>query len=461
MAARSAKNKGLISPSLARRCERLDGAAHFARHATAEKMHAFLVSIAEATGAGLPEGPCEGFSSTASDKSTESTASTGEPADEPLELDSRTPSRTEASVAAAVPISLSEALSTPSAPETALHDRMEAAEKALALVAAVVNDTRSEIKALVDKSAACEAAAAQSLSATQTLGTQCMAGLKAANDLSVGLAAAISEVQAQIGRAVEYQVAAGIRSLDGRLAAIEGLSAGAASADAAACRATVDAESMRAVEARLATLESAWKTPSAVETHTEETPTEETPTVGTPAVEPPAEVSSAALDKPTPASGETLALHGKAETTAEADDEVETAAGPDNAPIEDVTEAFEFHDLCSRLRRLRLNSHRASTVANEVLNMVEIHDNFEENPFAEMAYYELFGPDHVTEAADFTSDDCAAVGGSDDSQEESNFGARSSSPLHPTYGKSSVFSANPNTPGSHCANSSSCIGGRA
>ena len=57
VAARSAKNKGLISPALARRCERLDGAAHFARHATAEKMHSFLLSFAEATGACIPEGP--------------------------------------------------------------------------------------------------------------------------------------------------------------------------------------------------------------------------------------------------------------------------------------------------------------------------------------------------------------------------------------------------------------------
>merc|ERR1719444_332933 len=140
---------------------------------------------------------------------------------------------------------------------------------------------------------------------------------------------------------------------------------------------------MRAVEARIATLESApargggekdLKEPSAVETHTEETPT-----VGTPAVEPPAEVTSAALDKPTPASGETLALHGKAETTAEADDEVETAAGPENAPIADVTEAFEFHDLCSRLRCLRLNSHRATVAATEVLDFVASYGYFEEN----------------------------------------------------------------------------------
>merc|ERR1719329_477831 len=197
-----------------------------------------------------------------------------------------------------------------------------------------------------------------------------------------------------------------------------------------------------------------------------------------------------------------------------------------------------------RLRRLRLNSRKATLAATEVLDMVAAYDNFEKHPFAEMDYSqdlgeddaayatvgwaddcgsigtlgltagdwhrqsaagaictrcgaeiwpsahppcdcspcasvksesseepddeamtELFGPDYLAEEAAkkalAASDKCAAVGGSDGSHELSNSGARASSPLHPSNDKSSVFSANPNTPGLHCENSSSCTGGRA
>ena len=54
IAARAARQRGLLPPDMARNCERLDVAAHWARHSTVAKMDLFIKEVAAALSAPAP-----------------------------------------------------------------------------------------------------------------------------------------------------------------------------------------------------------------------------------------------------------------------------------------------------------------------------------------------------------------------------------------------------------------------
>merc|ERR1719223_2433310 len=220
-----------------------------------------------------------------------------------------------------------------------------------------------------------------------------MSGVKVAHDMASNVATAMTKIQSQIFPAVEGKVAVGLRPLE---ACFERLAADtAASAKEAA-------ENLLSLDARLVALESVPVRGCAMDGNKK--------SAAEPAVETPAEETLAEETPAVETSAENPAHHGKAETAAEAGYETETASGPGHGPPSVVSAPFEFHDLCLRLRRLRLNSRKATLAATEVLDMVATYDNFEKHPFAEMDYSQDLGEDDAAYATVGWADDCGSIG---------------------------------------------------